>query len=311
MAGRTKVISEVARLALAGVEVDGNTARLTQQLDRKVYLEVNGALSTLGGVWNKKRQAHVFDDVDDDLRSLIFDLVDTGTYERNPDDFFPTPATVAQEMCALAELTDDHGILEPSAGSGAILAAISKAVGHLNISAVEISDKRASELLQWGYAVKIADFLTLTPPMTDGMKYDRVLMNPPFSKGAAVRHVRHAMRFLKTGGRLVAVLPSSIVQRQDREHATLRGELLKNGRFIALPEGTFSESGTQVRTVLVVWDKPNGYDDALDVKNAPGRVLAASAAKETSTASRTSSVAAQAPIATPAQPVSRFKRLAR
>ena len=48
------------------------------------------------------------------------------------------------------------------------------------------------------------DFLFATPrPM-----YDRVLMNPPFSKDAYIDHVRAAYDWLAPGGELVAVLPN-------------------------------------------------------------------------------------------------------
>ncbi len=43
-----------------------------------------------------------------------------------------------------------------------------------------------------------ADFLAVTPDTLG--TFDRILMNPPFERGADAEHVRHAFRFLTPGG---------------------------------------------------------------------------------------------------------------
>jgi hypothetical protein len=70
-------------------------------------------------------------------------------------------------------------------------------------------------------------------------------MNPPFYGRHYAKHVRHAMKFLKPGGKLVAILPATA--RYDH------GELddLKPD-WSDLPLGAFAESGTNVCTTIAV-----------------------------------------------------------
>jgi hypothetical protein len=69
-------------------------------------------------------------------------------------------------------------------------------------------------------------------------------MNPPFYGKHYVKHVLHALKFLKPGGKLTAILPASA--RYDHK--------LLDGRWSDLPVGSFSESGTNINTtVLTMW----------------------------------------------------------
>lgn len=170
---------------------------------------------------------------------------------------FPTPPELAARMAEIAGIEVGHDVLEPSAGTGAIWRELSgKRV------AVEINRELAARLRDlttihdW---VICADFLTLQPgdyagnvPETTpiGM-FDRIVMNPPFADGADVRHISHAITFLKPGGRLVAICANG-----PRQHA-LRTWIENNGgTWEELPEGTFRDAGTMVRTALVVYDAP-------------------------------------------------------
>jgi type I restriction-modification system DNA methylase subunit len=80
-------------------------------------------------------------------------------------------------------------------------------------------------------------------------------MNPPFADQQDIRHVEHALRFLKPGGRLVAIMSAGVSFRQDRQATTFR-ELVEgcDGTIEPLPEGAFEASGTGVRAVLVTID---------------------------------------------------------
>jgi 16S rRNA G1207 methylase RsmC len=110
----------------------------------------------------------------------------------------------------------------------------------------------AKYLREEGYQVEEADFMTV-PQRQD---FDRVLMNPPFSKGQDVKHVTHALGFLKPGGRLVAIMGAGVTFRQDKRTTDFR-ELVQSmgGTIEPLPEGSFKSSGTMVNTVIVVIDK--------------------------------------------------------
>jgi 16S rRNA G1207 methylase RsmC len=68
-------------------------------------------------------------------------------------------------------------------------------------------------------------------------------MNPPFHNGADVVHILHALKFLKPGGRLVAICANG-----PRQQAELRPLATT---WEELPEATFAEQGTNVRAALM------------------------------------------------------------
>lgn len=128
-----------------------------------------------------------------------------------------------------------HSVLEPSCGDGRILDAL-RMRGCQSLG-IEVHAGRAAEARAKGHNVLTANFLEC-PPRAE---YDRVVMNPPFYGRHYVKHVRHAMEFLKPGGTLVAVLPATA----HYDH----GEL--EGRWEDLPVGSFAEAGTNVPTGLL------------------------------------------------------------
>lgn len=171
------------------------------------------------------------------------------------DDFgdFPSPPSVAQLVIELAEIQQFHRVLEPSAGSGN-LAKLARAKGA-DVDCYEIQPKHEAALREAGFInVVRRDFLE--EHLDDC--YDRVAMNPPFApRGADIRHVMHAWSAVKPGGRLVAVMSSGAVTRSDGlAFEFARWRQLHGATVQELPEGSFKESGTMVRTVLVVVDKP-------------------------------------------------------
>ena len=72
-----KVEADVIEV-LMGVETDGNRLRITQKLDRTMYQKVNKTLSGLGGKWNSREKAHVFEK---DVSEIISQIVETGEYK--------------------------------------------------------------------------------------------------------------------------------------------------------------------------------------------------------------------------------------
>ncbi len=136
--------------------------------------------------------------------------------------FFPTPADVAARMVEEADIDRDCEVLEPSAGKGDLLAAIRAKQPDTNkVAAYEINPKlydylrtadngdRAARLIG-------ADFLAADPAKALHL-YDRVVMNPPYERGAAFHHLRHAMAFLNPGGRVVCLIPDVGQERLTQE----------------------------------------------------------------------------------------------
>ena len=162
--------------------------------------------------------------------------------------YFPTPRPIVARMLEAAELEDGMSVLEPEAGSGAILDEVRAAAPSSSLAAFECHYSLRKILLAKGYNLTGADFMEApASPL-----FDRVLMNPPFEAGQDMAHVRHAFEFLKPGGRLVAIMSPGPFFRSDRKSAEFR-EWFEGlgGECEDLPAGAFKESGTGVATVLV------------------------------------------------------------
>jgi len=157
---------------------------------------------------------------------------------------FQTPAPIAAQLVALLALRGGERVLEPSAGLGRILDALQPCQPS-EVVAVEMAPQCAGELFRQnreGVRIMQRDFLTVDPEET-GL-FDAVAMNPPFTMRSDVRHINHALTFLKPGGRLAALCLNT----PHREKAFRA----MSSAWIELPEGTFAKEGTYVPTVLML-----------------------------------------------------------
>ena len=171
----------VGRLALLGV----NTAE-----DAKAVVELLESLGTSP----KIEIDHAIEMAQNLRRQAIFNRVP---------DFFPTPAAIIERMLAIANIQPWHKVLDPSAGGGDICITV-RNLGVPNVHCFEIDSDLIEALTLFGFAPHGRDFLTATPRPI----YDRILMNPPYSKDSYIEHVRLAYHWLIPGGELVAVLPN-------------------------------------------------------------------------------------------------------
>ena len=151
-------------------------------------------------------------------------------------------------MMKLADIQLRMRVLEPSAGKGAIASACAE-VGAI-VDCVELMAENYKELYNNCQFSEVLhkDFLGIGPTPI----FDRVVMNPPFAKQADIKHVQHALKFLKPGGLLVSVMSAGVTFRNNKLTAGFRNLIEERGGDIEeLPEGAFKESGTMVRTVIV------------------------------------------------------------
>lgn len=166
--------------------------------------------------------------------------------------YFPTPGPVIDIMLDYAQLESGHGVLEPSAGSGAI-ADRAKDLGCA-VSCFEINHSLKSILELKDHYILGDDFMQ-SEIMVES-RYDRVLMNPPFENLQDVDHVLRAFDALKDGGRLVSVMSPSAFFRADQKSTAFRNWFEENGgEKIELPDQSFKASGTNISTCLVVLDR--------------------------------------------------------
>jgi len=236
--------------ALGNAQITGSVLKLVEQMDRNLYVKTNKVLEAAGGKWNRKAGGHIFDG---DAAEAMDQIILTGQIsairtKAQQFGFFPTPLDLATKVIQLAKIQPGMTVLEPSAGKGSLAYLAAAAGAH--VDCVELMDTNFAALAgdMKLRSVRNADFLTLD--VTE--KYDRVVMNPPFDKQADIRHVQHAMKFLKDGGRLVSVMAAGVTFRTNRLTTDFRDLVNERGGVIEpVPEGTFKESGTSVNTVLV------------------------------------------------------------
>ncbi|EMK3528725.1 PLxRFG domain-containing protein [Pseudomonas aeruginosa] len=170
-------------------------------------------------------------------------------------DFFPTSTVVTEEAIDAADIQGGMDVLEPSAGMGHMADAIREQTG-VEPDVVELSGERRELLEAKGYNLVGSDFMDVS-----GKQYDRIVMNPPFSKGRDIQHVQHAYSLLKPGGRLVAIMSEGAFFQSNKAAENFRAWLDGLGATSErLPEGSFMDPALPVNTGvnarMVVIDKP-------------------------------------------------------
>ena len=236
----------VQEVLAASVIAEDRVTLPSVQLDRSLYTKVNDVLSKAGGKWNRSAKAHLFSR---DPRTVLAEYLESGKKPvsvKQQLQAFYTPQSLVERMVQLAQIEPEHLVLEPSAGDGRIAHAVQKLGGSVHVCEI---DPVQREKLALEFRVVGEDFLEYNPQKS----YDRILMNPPFTKGQDIKHVLHAFEHLKEGGKLVAITSSGWTFRSDKKHAQFREFAFANcSSYESLPEDTFKESGTKVKTELLV-----------------------------------------------------------
>jgi predicted RNA methylase len=204
------------------------------------YTKVKKAIETAGGKWKTNKQGFVFES---DPREKLGLALESGVVvdEKKVRQAFYTPQAVADEVAALADV-GGHLVLEPSAGDGALAKACLRA-GAAGVYCVEMEATCLPALKAIDHAtVEIGDFLKMHV-----LRVERIVMNPPFSKGQDLKHVAQAKKWLVPGGKLFAIVPD----KDCLKFAALGAATVK--RF---PAGAFKESGTAIATRLIRIEQP-------------------------------------------------------
>lgn len=152
---------------------------------------------------------------------------------------FVTPEHACARLVSLAELKDADCILEPSAGTGAILRAIRKIAPLAQCDAVELNAALAGHLRAAFPDINVwcGDFMEYG----QAIQYDKIIMNPPFNHAQDIRHIQRALSLLKPDGLLTAICLNGPRQQK----------ILKplSDIWEELPRGTFSY--TDVSTAMI------------------------------------------------------------
>lgn len=250
-------ISPDVKAVLERATVEANRiVRLPEgQLDRALYTAVDKVLKALGGKWNSRVRGHVFAD---GIGGELADALGAGfavDQKRTAEQFF-TPPHVAAKVFERALISEDMHVLEPSAGNGRLIWPILD-LGAL-VTAVEQDEdlcaglvREATERYRHGdLFVFRNDFISWAPAGSHPI--DRVVMNPPFSRGQDMAHVKRAFGFLRPGGILVAVMSPHWTFGTDRQSDEFRRFVFsRTHHWDPLPDGSFKSSGTDVRTGIL------------------------------------------------------------
>lgn len=191
---------------------------------------------SIGGKWDRKEKAHLFNK---SIEDVLDEILLTGEYTDSKKEyqFFETPDELAKEIVFIANIKEGESVLEPSAGKGRIAKLIK------GCDCIELNDENYSHLLNNGFNVVGRDFLT------SKKKYDVIVANPPFSKQQDIDHINH---MLDLAFRVVSVASASILFRNNKKTVDFRQRIADlNGTIISLPEKSFSIEGTNVNTCLI------------------------------------------------------------
>lgn len=257
--------------------IDGQVLRLPpDQLDRKLYVEVDKVLVAMGGKWDRRTKGHLFAG-DVDVAAELDAVLQGGTVTdwKQSLGFFETPRPIAERLVEAAGIKPGMRVLEPSAGRGGILAALP--LGLDAIEVVEIDTRHTAALAaaidRFGPKTSTTranmDFLKFSG-LPEG--YDAIAMNPPFSGQADIDHVVRAHGMLVPGGRLAAVMSGGTAWRSNKKAKEFRDLVAAHGgSIVPLPEGSFVPSGTEVNTVLVTILGARGRPRLADLIEGVGR----------------------------------------
>lgn len=247
----TKIDADVQGV-LNGLAVDNCQVKIAQRLSPRLYAKVNELLITLGGKWTTSQQAHVFAE---DPKPLLDALIASGeVYTARDYEFFATQPEQTNQVIAEAGIAPGMIVIEPNAGGGALAMAAAEIVGKSNVICYELMPTNVKTLIALGFHLEgPQDFLSVKAEQIA----DRVVMNPPFSGGRDMAHIRHAMGFLKPGGVLVSIASTQWQTHDTKPAKDFQAYLAELGaKVIAIPAGAFKASGTDVPTTLLVLKKP-------------------------------------------------------
>ncbi|MDX2138352.1 MAG: DUF4942 domain-containing protein [Chloroflexota bacterium] len=173
----------------------------------------------------------------------------------NPD-FYPTPPSIVIDMVGQYMRKSRYlRILEPSAGKGDILDTLKDVyrTDNANLYAIEMDADLRATLKGKGYRVIDSDFLAFSEPM----HFDLIVMNPPFSAGAA--HLLKAWDIVAPGGDVVCLLNAETLRNSYTAERRLLASIIAEHGEVKFIGDAFrqAERKTGVEVALVRLHKPD------------------------------------------------------
>lgn len=238
---------------LKEISIEGNILKLPEeQLERKNYLEVKKKLELIGGKWKGgKTQGFIFEQDPTELLNKVVEGENINLKKQFQ--FFETPEKLADKLVYYADIKNHDTILEPSAGRGAIIKAIRR-VSNVMPCCYELMELNRTMLMktELHYSLLGEDFLN----NHDTQKFTKIIANPPFSKNQDIEHIYKMWDRLSKGGRIVTMASKHWQTLSNKKETEFR-EWLENKDFeiINLDAGEFKESGTLVKSCIIIINK--------------------------------------------------------
>lgn len=192
-----------------------------------------------------------------EVERLTVEKIEVPTVDRQTE-CFTTPLSIIDLMISYAQFDVRRPhyietILEPSAGTGSIADHLLNIEG-VSVDCIEINSTLQDILIKKGHKIIADNFMSWD--QNHEIKYDCIMMNPPFSNLQDRLHVMKAYNHLTEGGILVAIMSPRPFFGSCKRSTTFREWLDSVGGYSEdLPHGSFSNSGTQANSKLVVIEK--------------------------------------------------------
>lgn len=183
-------------------------------------------------------------------------------FKDNPD-FYPTPDKLRNKMLNKLDFRYIQSVLEPSAGKGDLVEAITKKFEYhqsrhysnkkYDIDTIEIDQNLQHILKGKGYRLVHDNYLTFDTYK----RYDAIIANFPFSNGE--KHLLHAINMQQSGGKIVCLLNAETLKNPySNTRRELINQLEKYNAEVEYIENAFSDSErkTNVEIALIYIDIP-------------------------------------------------------
>lgn len=219
------------------------------QFNRKSYAEAKKWIEEAGGSWQGgKVQGFTFPFNPDRVFAILHEGRRCNLQQEFQ--FFATPADVADWLVMLAGgVAPNERVLEPSAGTGAIIDAIHRSCNNVVVDCFELMPENKELLSNKSNIQILGDDFTAY----DLGLYDKIIANPPFSKNQDIKHVKRMYEHLKEGGTLAAIMSCHWKIASEKECVDFRKWLKDvNAKVYDIEEGSFKESGTSIPTCVVL-----------------------------------------------------------
>lgn len=166
--------------------------------------EIEEVLVLIGGERKQLNQAVWYEFNYNPFNVLTEISIYGAVLDKHTHQYHPTKGELATYCVEKADIQEDDEVLEPSAGQGGLANLLPKE----RTTCIEIARLNSLILKEKGFNVIREDFLKWS--RATALRFDKVVMNPPFSDGRALSHLKEASDLIKDKGRIVAILPASM-----------------------------------------------------------------------------------------------------